>query len=202
MSLLSTLPTAQVADLHAIELTTEHEELLQKFFEQNPQYFLKVLGEPVSSNAAHGEIHAAPPSGWPYTKRHMIGYLDQVNSIAAIANVVQDLLAPNVWHVGLFIVDAARQGTGDAQAIFRGLETWAQTHGAQWLRLGVVSGNPRAESFWESMGFVETRTRRGVEMGKRLNTIRVMFKPLCAGTVAQYLAMVERDRPEKIERLS
>ena len=88
MSLLSTLPTAQVADLHAIELTTEHEGLLQKFFEQNPQYFLQVLGEPVSSNAAHEEIHAAPPSGWPYTKRHMIGYLDQVNSIAAIASNV------------------------------------------------------------------------------------------------------------------
>ncbi len=39
-------------------------------------------------------------------------------------------------------------------------------------------------------------------MGKRLNTIRVMFKPLCGGTVAQYLATVERDRPEKIDVLT
>jgi hypothetical protein len=32
-------------------------------------------------------------------------------------------------------------------------------------------------------------------MGKRSNTLRVMYKPLAGGSVAQYLALIERDRP-------
>lgn len=197
MNLPSILPASNRTELQVIELTAQHEDLLQKFFEQNPQYYLQVLGEPPSAKEAHEEIHADPPPGWSFTKRHMIAYLDLDNNIAAMANVVQDLLAPKVWHIGFFIVDSTRQGNGDAQAIFQGLEAWAQSHGAHWLRLGVVLGNTRAESFWKSMGFIETTQRLGVEMGQRINTIRVMFKPLCGGTVDQYLALVERDRPLK-----
>jgi len=33
-------------------------------------------------------------------------------------------------------------------------------------------------------------------MGKRLNALHVMAKPLAAGSVAEYLALVARDRPE------
>ena len=114
----------------------------------------------------------------------------------AMANVVSDLLAPGVWHIGLFIVATSRYGTGDAQALYRGLETWAAANGANWLRRGVVQGNVRAERFWEALGFVQTRTRSGVEMGKLTNTLRVMVKPLASGTLEQYLSLVERDRPE------
>jgi hypothetical protein len=49
------------------------------------------------------------------------------------------------------------------------------------------------------MGFVETTQRLGVEMGQRINTIRVMYKPLCGGSIDQYLALVERDRPSNTE---
>ncbi len=68
--------------------------------------------------------------------------------------------------------------------------------GALWLRLGVVEGNLRAEHFWENSGYLDIRKREGVEMGKRLNTLRVMAKPLTAGSVSEYLAVVARDRPE------
>jgi GNAT superfamily N-acetyltransferase len=194
---LMTLPLSNVEDLRAIELASQHEELLQQFFVDNPEYFIKVSGEKASPNEAHETIHDGPPAGWTYSRKIAIGYLNKANRIAATVDVIQDLLAPNVWHIGLFMIDANRYGTGEAQAIFRGIETWAVNHGAQWLRLGVVLGNSRAESFWQSMGFNETRTREGVEMGQRVNTIRVMFKPLCGGTLAQYLTWVERDRPEK-----
>lgn len=62
---------------------------------------------------------------------------------------------------------------GLAQALHAELEAWAVSNGANWLRLGVVQGNGRAERFWESLGYVEFRTRIGVEMGKRTNTLRV-----------------------------
>jgi len=190
------LPSSLVPDLASFEITADHENVLQRFFDANPAYFLAVLGEPAGFNEAHEEIHDPLPAGWCFTKKWLVGYADPANELVAMANVVADLLAPGVWHIGLFMVATARQGTGDAQTIFRGLEAWAVSHGARWFRLGVVQGNCRAERFWASMGFVETRVRTGVQMGKLTHTLRVMFKPLAGGTMAQYLALVERDRPE------
>ena len=60
----------------------------------------------------------------------------------------------------------------------------------------MIAGNVRAERFWERQGFIQTRLRSGVSMGRLTNTLRVMFKPLAGGSMAQYLGLVERDRPE------
>ena len=107
-----------------------------------------------------------------------------------------DLLARGVWHIGLFIVATDLHGTGTAQALHQGLERWAAAQGARWLRLGVVSGNARAERFWTQCGYLDLRMREGLPMGKRVNDVRVMAKPLTGETLADYLAIVPRDRPD------
>jgi GNAT superfamily N-acetyltransferase len=196
MSPPATLPVSPIPGLRTIEITAARTTLLQRFFDTNPEYSITVSGEPAGPNAAHDEIHDLPPAGWSFTKMWVIGYIDENDELAAMANVVSDLLVSGVWHIGLFIVATSRHGTGDAQVLYRGLESWAAANGAHWLRLGVVEGNARAERFWIAHGYVETRKRSGVEIGKRINTIRVMVKPLTNGSIAQYLSLVPRDRPE------
>jgi hypothetical protein len=39
------------------------------------------------------------------------------------------------------------------------------------------------------------RERGPLAMGKKSNLLRVMVKPLAGGALADYLALVERDRP-------
>ncbi len=112
-----------------------------------------------------------------------------------MADVCSDLLAADVWHIGLFMIATARFGNGEARALFQALEDWTIQNGAKWLRLGVVKGNSRAERFWEKTGFMETRRRDGVEMGNLVNTVSYMFKPLVGGSISEYLELVERDRP-------
>jgi hypothetical protein len=185
-----------IPGLRTIELTAEQEPLLQRFFEANPDYFLAVHGEPAGTNEAHEEICGPLPVGFSFTKKWVTGYLKTDNSLIAMTTIVSDFLAPGVWHIGLFILATSHHGTGEAQAIYRGLESWAVFNGANWMRLGVVQGHERAEHFWKTLGYFETRTREGVKMGKMINTVRVMFKPLAGGTLEQYLSRVQRDRPE------
>jgi GNAT superfamily N-acetyltransferase len=191
------LPRSAIPGLNAVELAAGSEPLLQRFFVENPVYFIANHGEPAGPDEAYEEIHEALPPGWPYTKKWVIGYRTPGGSLAAMANVVSDLLAPTVWHIGTFIVATPRHGSGDAQALYQELESWARGNGARWLRLGVVSGNARAERFWERQGFTQTRVRVGVSMGKLSNTVRVMFKALAGGSMQEYLALVERDRPDQ-----
>jgi predicted GNAT superfamily acetyltransferase len=114
-----------------------------------------------------------------------------------MANIITDLLAASVFHIGTFIVATERHGTGDAQAIYHGLEQWAVENGAGWIRLGVVQGNVHAERFWKSMDFMPTRERSGIGMGSRSVTVQYMVKPLAGGNLENYVALVPRDGPDE-----
>ncbi|MBK7369189.1 MAG: GNAT family N-acetyltransferase [Candidatus Eisenbacteria bacterium] len=191
-----TVPPSPVPHLRTIEITPEHEATLQRFFEANPEYYLISNGEPAGPDEAHKEIHDDPPAEWGFTKKWLVGWLDDAGEMVAMANVVSDLLAPRVWHIGYFLVATSTYGTGLARTLYASLERWMQESGADWLRLGVIVGNVRAERFWASLGFLETRVRDGVVYGKLTHSISVRVKPLEGGTVEEYLARVPRDRPD------
>lgn len=190
------LPPSPIPGLRTVELTPGREADLQRFFDDNPAYFLATSGEPAGPTEAHEEINGALPDGWPFTKIWVVGYVDEHGTMAAMANVVTDLIADGVWHLGTFVVATSRHGNGDAQRLYRGLEDWAAAHGATWMRLGVVVGNTRAERFWRSRGYLATRRREGFVIGRRTTTLQLMAKPLAGGMLAQYLSMVARDRPD------
>ena len=179
----------------AIELGADDVAQLQRFFDENPEYFVIVTGEAAGPGEASDAIHGALPEGWSFTKKWAIGFLDEGGSMIGMADVVSDLLAPHVWHIGLFIVATRLHGAGVAQRLYSHLERWAHERGAQWLRLGVVEGNARAQRFWQRCGFVDVRTR-SVQAGAHAHTIRVMFKPLTGGRLREYLELLARDRPD------
>jgi len=168
---------------------------LQRFFEANPEYFLATTGEAPGEDAARGEFEEGPPAGWPFGRKYMIRFDDGRGDMVASAEVISDLLADGVWHIGLFVVCTRLHGGGAAGKIHACLETWMRSSGAKWLRLGVVEGNARAERFWKKSGYLETRKREGVVAGRQVNTVRVLVKPLANGRLKEYLALVARDRP-------
>jgi GNAT superfamily N-acetyltransferase len=180
----------------AVELAAGDIPELQRFFEANPDYYEMVYGRPPTPEQAHDEILGALPAGWPYTKKWVIALRDDTGVMSGMANIVSDLLAPGVWHLATFMVADRLHGTGLAQTLYAALEQWTRDSGAQWLRLGVVEGNARAERFWERNGYVEVRRHQSVEMGLRVNVLRVMAKPLAGGALADYYALVKRDRAE------
>ncbi|WP_457350171.1 GNAT family N-acetyltransferase [Roseateles sp. P5_D6] len=188
-------PGSPIDGLTAIELTSSHTPALARFFAANPAYFLAVQGEPARPGDAREEIEEALPEGIPHTRKWVIGYVRPDGEIVAMANLVSDIFAPSVWNVSTFIVETARHGSGDARRLYDSIEAWAIRSGARWLRLGVVIGNTRAERFWASMGYAETQVRSGFHIGDQVNELRVMFKPLAGGSLAEYLASVPRDRP-------
>jgi RimJ/RimL family protein N-acetyltransferase len=171
---------------------------LQRFFDANPEYFLSVDGEPAARDAAAHELVDVPPPGMPYREMLLFGVSDgddPTGALVAMATVVGGFISEEVWHIGLFIVATSLHGSGAAHAIHRALERWMVERGARWVRLGVVAGNARAERFWERSGYLETRRRGPIAMGRKTNMLRVMVKPLAGGTVDEYLRLVERDRP-------
>jgi GNAT superfamily N-acetyltransferase len=191
-----TLPQSPISGLRTVELTIEHAPLLQRFFDRNPAYFLATSGEPAEAGEATEEITDPLPADMNYTKKWVIGYVDESGELAAMATVIADLLAPSVQHIGTFIVATDRHGSGDAQRLYGALEAWARDAGGAWMRLGVVLGNIRAERFWTSQGYLPVRQRHDIQMGPRTVAVQVMYKPLRGGSRDEYLELVPRDREE------
>ena len=170
-------------------------DLVQRFFEANPEYFLTVNGEGPGPDEAKNEFADLPPAGMPYRAMWLLGFFDREGALIGVATIVGDFLQPHVWHVGLFIVASALHGSGVAHALYRRLERWMVEQGARWLRLGVVRGSAKAERFWLRCGYAQVRERGPLAMGRKTNLLRVMAKPLAGGTIDEYLELVERDRP-------
>jgi acetyltransferase (GNAT) family protein len=184
------------AGLRCIELGARDVPALQDFFDANPEYFHSVSGQPPRPHEARTEFDELPPAGMSFTKRWLLGVLDDNGDMQAMANVVSDFLAPHVCHIGLFIVASSLHGTGKSRSIYDALERWMVSIGACWVRLGVVRGNAKAERFWATLGYDEVRERSGVRMGERINTVRVMVKRLVPTLErSDYLELVPRDRP-------
>ena len=189
-------PPAPVAGVTSIVLGRSDAPLLQRFFDDNPAYFLTVQGAPAGPSEALDEITSLPPASYPFNETYVIGYRAESGALIALANVVTDFLAPGVWLIGTFYVATERHGTGLAHTLYDSIERWASAHGARWLRLGVVLGNTRAERFWTRVGFQNVKIRHGVVIGKRTNALQVMVKSLAGETVDCYRELVAHDREE------
>lgn len=182
--------------LRAVELDASDVPALQRFFEANPEYFFDVSGQAPAHDEALQELQAVPPADMAYGRQWLLGFVDDAGELVAMASVASDFLAADVWLIGLFVVASSLHGTGTAHVAYRAFESWARNDGGRWIRLAVVMGNAKAEGFWRKVGYTEVRRRGGVAMGQRINTLRIMVKPLAGGDVSEYLALVPRDRPE------
>jgi GNAT superfamily N-acetyltransferase len=188
-------PLFRVRSLDARLLAGEEAPRLQAFFDANPEYYLAVGDEPPAPDEAAREFADLPPADLPFRQNWMIGVTGAEGRLVAMAHGLGDFIAAHVWHIGLFIVASDLHGTGTARAFYDQLETWMRAQGARWIRLGVVHGNTKGERFWARVGYRQVRERTGIAMGRRVNTVRVLVKPLADEPLEAYLAQVTRDRP-------
>ena len=193
---MKAVPLFTVDSVACTELTEGELPRLQEFLEANPAYYIAVNGRPPGPNEAREEFEFALPAEWPFEKKWLLLFRRVDGSIVGVAGLISDLFARGVWHIGLFMVATSLHGSGTARVLYGELESWMRSRGGRWVRLGVVEGNRRAERFWESLGYVETRKRVGVPMGQQVNDLRVMAKPLAGGAISEYLDLVIRDRPD------
>lgn len=181
----------------AVELTPADAPALQAFYAENPLYSELAYGRPWSDDAAVQEFAERPPADWPQGPCRFWAVLERGSGHwLAYLGFVEELLAAHVWHMGFFLVATSEHGSGLARELDDAWAAHAAAHGARWLRLGVIVGNARAESFWTRQGWREVRRREGVVYGLRTHTLSVRVKPLGDATVDDYLARVPRDRPE------
>ena len=189
------LPAFAGEGFRAVEMFRIDVPRLQAFVDANPEYFQVISGAAPWGGEALEQFEAMPPAEWPMTRKWILLYVDAAGKVTGMVDVLADLFAPGVWHVGFFMADASLQGTGRARAMYGALEAWMKSRGARWVRLGVVEANARGERFWRGVGFTEVRQRAGYEVSGKTHLLKVMAKPLGIADWERYRRLVPRDDP-------
>ncbi len=190
-------PLASCDNYQLVEMYEADIAALQIFYEANPEYNLIVAGKLPHATLAHEDFYELPPPEFPMTKKTIIGLVDPTGQLFGIADIVSDLFATDVWHIGFFMVASACHGGGLAGDFYQALEMWMARQGARWLRLGVVADNPRGKRFWQRCGYTKVRTRESFyQNAGRSHTLDVLVKPLAGNNLHDYLVLVATDRPE------
>lgn len=189
-------PWFESANFGVRELIPEEIGAVQVLFDANPDYFVRIGGQPPRPDEAQMEFDEPLPSNLTFGARWFAGVFDRSAVLRGVMTVVSDLSAPGVWHIGLFFIEGALRGTGAALELHGAFEAHAKASGAGWLRLAVIAGNAPAERFWAKCGYRQVRTRPFVVASGETRQARVMVKPLAAGTLEEYLQLVPRDAPE------
>jgi len=187
---------ALIERFRIVELMEADIAVMQQLFDANPEYSQMVLGRAPREGDAHHAFHDRPPAEFPMGRKFMLGFVDTENELVGVAEIVSDLFAKSVWHIGLFLVATNQHGNGLAHRLYAAIELAMWTSAARWLRLGVVAGNARGVRFWQRCGFQQLRVRQDYALGEQRHTLRVMIKPLSGGEAQDYLALVQRDRPD------
>ena len=197
MTVIVTKPTTfESASYVGRELGAADIASLQALFDANPEYSVLVSGRRPHADEAQVEFDEQPPPDMRFRSRWLTGFFDREGELVGVSNVLTDFLADGVWHIGLFLVATRLHGRGAAIELCDALEAAMAAGGARWIRLGVVIGNERADRFWARRGYREVRVRHGIDVGGRINDVRVLVKPLKGGALDDYLALVERDRSD------
>ncbi|GIU67284.1 hypothetical protein PsB1_1438 [Candidatus Phycosocius spiralis] len=172
---------------------------LAMFCQLNPEYDLFLTGEmPKVALWVEEFLTSQPPALFHWTQTHkLIARTHQhPDTIAAVLDVTEDMIAPGVGHISLFQVATALQGSGFAHVLYQALEDWLASRGMDVLRLGVLEGNPRGMAFWTRQGYLKTRERVGTAPSGKTHQSYVMYKPLKPLTLDAYRQRVPRDDPK------
>jgi ribosomal protein S18 acetylase RimI-like enzyme len=173
-------------------------ERLAEFCVANPDYDVFLTGEvPDTRVWVDDFLNDVPPAhfNWRATHKLVVSSASAQQSIMAVIDVTEDMIARGVGHIGLFQVAQKLRGNGFAHELYQKLEDWLHKRASEVIRLGVLHGNPRGLAFWTRHGYQKTRERTGVAPTGIQHTSDVMFKPLKPMSLEVYRQLVPRDHP-------
>ena len=135
------------------ELCEEDVDAVYALCAGNPQFY-RYHPPFVTRESIREDMRALPP-GTTLEAKAFLGFFDS-KELVAVLDLISGYPDARTAFIGLFIVDASRQGQGLGSEIIRECAECLRLAGYAKIRLAIDKGNPQSEAFWTKNRFVKT----------------------------------------------
>jgi len=155
-------------------ITPENYEQTMVVYESNQDFFITTEGSPATKDGCLANITSVPP-GFDIINKYYIGFWKKEQCVA-----VMDFLLgyPNqdCVYIGLLLIHKKEQQKRLGRRIVEILVWVSKNAGFKHIHLAVLSGNEKALSFWERMGFEQAGQSTAVVQGRdELAAIKMIY---------------------------
>lgn len=134
-----------------------HEEDVEEIYtlcKANKTYYKYFKTEPTHENITE-DLYAAPP-GKKSEDKYFLGFFHHDHTLVAVLDLIVGYPNPHTAFIGLFMTAVSEQRQGTGTKIIQDVLKQLAHQGMTCVRLGCISGNTEAASFWKHNGFHPT----------------------------------------------
>jgi ribosomal protein S18 acetylase RimI-like enzyme len=149
---------------------------LQEFLERCSDYYELHEACPTPPDTAVHELTAVP-DGRRVDDLHVYGMAAPDGALVAIAQLLRNHPKNGEWFIGLLLVAPSMRGRGVGAELVEHVAGLMRVAGVETVHLAVSLKNPRAQAFWERMGFVDRQQVTEVTARSGyVETVRIMSR--------------------------
>jgi ribosomal protein S18 acetylase RimI-like enzyme len=137
---------------------------VRELFARAADYVQLEIGELPSDAQTIDFFTSAPPGIDPTTSLRLGMYLPG-SQLVAIADLAFGYPNPDDAYVGLLLIDPNHRGQRLGQQMLGHVFAAASARKAKRILIAVLEDNPKAQRFWQKMGFVEELRGPAIQMG-------------------------------------
>jgi ribosomal protein S18 acetylase RimI-like enzyme len=150
---------------------------VRDLFARAADYVLLETGEPPGDAQTTHFFTSAPPGIDPTTSLRLGMFLPD-GQLVAIADLAFGYPNPDDAYIGLLLIDPNHRGKRLGQQMLGHLFAAASARKAKRILIAVLQDNPKAQRFWQKMGFIEERRSEPTQMGSKTHVQIRMAMPL------------------------
>jgi ribosomal protein S18 acetylase RimI-like enzyme len=139
---------------------------LRDLFARAADYVMLETGQPPGDSQITGFFTGAPPGIDPATSLRLGMFLPG-GQLVAIADLAFGYPNPDDAYIGLLLIDPNHRGKRLGQQMLGHVFASASTRKARRILIAVLEDNPKAQRFWQKMGFVEDLRGPPTQMGSK-----------------------------------
>jgi ribosomal protein S18 acetylase RimI-like enzyme len=150
---------------------------VRDLFARAADYVLLETGQHPDDAQTIDFFTSAPPSVDPATSLRLGMFLPS-GQLVAIADLAFGYPNPDDAYIGLMLIDPTHRGKRLGQQMLGHLFAGASASKARRILIAVLEDNPKAQRFWQKMGFVEDLRGPPIQMGRKTHVQIRMTRPL------------------------
>ncbi len=145
-------------------LTEQDLPIIATLCEEASDYMVLATGATNPKKEALDLLTSFPPQKRLEDKT-LYGIFDAHNHLIGVLDLIRNYPTNKAWMIGLLLLSPTARGQQIGEQVHAQIVTQIKSEGGTEIRLGILKNNPRAQEFWQRLGYTFQEEKIGTVAG-------------------------------------